>query len=545
MKIEDQDEILAPSPTRLVNSLRDTGYSYQAAFADIVDNSIAAEANKILINIDQNIFGNEVIVEFYDNGHGMDESELVNAMKYGSPKRTSPKSLGKFGMGLKTASTSFCRKLTVITKKNENINLRTWDISAIEEADKWILLKPSKENYASQIDKLKNLSETSGTIVVWEDVDRLLSNSGTDFSEKALEKIVGEIKSHLSATFGKFLIGVKNFSHKNQEEKFDPDINIEVNGIQLEGWDPTGQFLNTKDNPDRTLCEETKRSVDLNFGGKSSKGNFDLNGYILPIKSSMSKEELEAVRFGNDNQGFYIYRENRLIYGGGWPHRLFSQDSHLNLVRVELNFDYKLDDYFEIDIRKTKVTFPLKLREELKKILAPWRNQAQKRYRGERKSTGGTTQPLTHGGSTQAIGGKVGPEEKVEVVSYDNDKGTIKIKNRFGEFELKRSEIVSGTDVYVMTVPSLEGNLLWNIDIDIDGRTILQLNENHEFYKRYYNSKNLNVMLIQAMDSVFWAIGNAELKSVSDKARKNLEELRLVTSNCLEKLAHELPDVEK
>ena len=186
MKIEDQDEILAPSPTRLVNSLRDTGYSYQAAFADIVDNSIAAEANKILINIDQNIFGNEVIVEFYDNGHGMDESELVNAMKYGSPQRTSPKSLGKFGMGLKTASTSFCRKLTVITKKNENINLRTWDISAIEEADKWILLKPSKENYASQIDKLKNLSETSGTIVVWEDVDRLLSNSGTDFSEKAL-----------------------------------------------------------------------------------------------------------------------------------------------------------------------------------------------------------------------------------------------------------------------------------------------------------------------------------------------------------------------
>ena len=82
---------LAPSPSRLVESLRDTGYSYQAAFADIVDNSIAAGATKVEIDLEESIFGNDVTVCFYDNGNGMDEKALIEAMRYGSVKRPSPK----------------------------------------------------------------------------------------------------------------------------------------------------------------------------------------------------------------------------------------------------------------------------------------------------------------------------------------------------------------------------------------------------------------------------------------------------------------------
>ena len=100
----------------------------------------------------------------------------------------------------------------------------------------------------------------------------------------------------------------------------------------------------------------------------------------------MTDSELAAVRYSNDNQGFYVYREDRLIFSGGWPHRLFAQDSHLNLLRVELNFGHDLDDYFEIDIRKSKINIPAKQRDELKTVLAPWRNEAQKRYRGEKSS---------------------------------------------------------------------------------------------------------------------------------------------------------------
>ena len=131
----DEDDF-APTPSRLVGGLRDTGYTLEASFADIVDNSIAAEATKIDIQIYREIDGGLRVV-IADNGEGMDLSTLLGAMRYGSPKRKSPKSLGKFGMGLKTASTAFCRKLTVISQKNKERHARTWDIDEIIRLDQW------------------------------------------------------------------------------------------------------------------------------------------------------------------------------------------------------------------------------------------------------------------------------------------------------------------------------------------------------------------------------------------------------------------------
>ena len=124
---EQPHEILRPSAARLVESLRDTGYTYQAAFADIVDNSIAAEATKIHIDMQEGIMGNELDVSFYDNGLGMTEAQLVDAMKYGSPRRPSPNSLGKFGMGLKTASTAFVGRSQLFPEEgNYSTEHGTW-----------------------------------------------------------------------------------------------------------------------------------------------------------------------------------------------------------------------------------------------------------------------------------------------------------------------------------------------------------------------------------------------------------------------------------
>ena len=549
MTANSNDEIeLAPSPSRLVESLRDTGYSYQAAFADIVDNSIAADAKHIEIDIKESIYGGEITVAFYDNGSGMDEFAIVNAMRYGSEKRPSPKSLGKFGMGLKTASTAFCKKLTVISRSNGKLSGRCWDIETIKRRDKWILTTPPLEEYAAQLEKLANVSgEANGTVVIWEEVDRLISNSGTDYSAQAIDHLVKEIREHLSATFGKFLIGLSSFSNSTPGTPSHPDIKILVNGEALIGWDPTGKFLNSAQEPDRVLIEKSSHTVTLNSGGLSRTSKFELNGYVLPNKNRMSDEELQDVRFGNDNQGFYIYRENRLIFGGGWPHRLFSQDAHLNLLRVELNFDHELDDYFEIDIRKSKINLPLRIRNNLKQALAPWRNQAQSRYRTN-NPTQTTSTPVddktTHSGSSRAIQLQQANTGKVEVVFFDKNSSTIRIKNRFGVVEINRAAIVLGTNVFVTTVSSIEGGMLWEIDITEDENTVVILNEEHEFYRRFYQSSEITPVLVQAMDSLFWALANAELNSMSEPARRNFEELRLSLSNSLKHLAKELPDVE-
>ncbi len=540
----DQEDTLAPSPRRLVESLRDTGYSYQAAFADIVDNSIAAEANHVEVDIVESVFGGDVTVAFYDNGVGMDAQALREAMRYGSEKRPSPKSLGKFGMGLKTASTAFCRKLTVISKKDASFDAKCWDIDTIIERDKWVLLTPALEEYAEQIEKLKKISGSgNGTVVIWEEVDRLISASGSDYSSQALSHLTDEIRDHLSATFGKFLIGRAAFKQGSMGGVH-PDVSIILNSESISGWDPTGQFLNSESEPERVLIEKTVHKVSIFKEGVSKSAKFELNGYVLPNKNKMTDEELKAVRFGNDNQGFYIYREDRLIFGGGWPHRLFSQDAHLNLLRVEMNFDHDLDDHFEIDIRKSKINLPIKIRDEFKKALAPWRNEAQTRYRQNKPRNPSVIDipKNPHDDSSKAIKRQEENSPKVEVVSFDKETSMITIRNRFGEVEINRAAVVEGTDVYVTTVSSIAGDMLWEIDISASERTVVVLNESHEFYRRFYLSNDITPVLVQAMDSLFWALANAELNSISDVAARNFEELRFTLSSSLKHLSKELPD---
>jgi len=546
MSQENSEPDLSPPPSRLVVSLRDTGYSHQAAFADIVDNSIAAEASIVKVEIAESVMGDEVNVAFYDNGVGMDRAELLNAMRYGSEKRPSPKSLGKFGMGLKTASTAFCRRVTVISKKDGEISLCCWDIDHIIKEDKWRLYPAEISDYGSEIDMLDEvIADGNGTAVIWSKVDRLIAHSGLEYSTTALAEVIVEIRDHLSAAFGKFL---------NKSAK-DKRVEIYLNDELLEGWNPTGVYLNTVEEPDRVISQNCVIPVSLKDGMNSIECTFELNGYVLPNKSNMTSEELKKIRYSNDNQGFFIYREDRLIYSGGWPHRLLSQDAHQNLLRIELNFDHKLDDYFGIDIRKSNINFPQSLRSEIKKIITPWKNEAQSRYRrssgsvvpsGEPVGEGDVTagqEPnrLSHRASSAAIGRQ---ESGSPEISYDESSKVITIKNRFGEYSLNRAEIVKGTDIFVSTRTDTESAPLWDVGFNSDQRPVVVLNENHDFYRRFYRSTEINPILVQAMDSLLWSFANAEIGSVSDKARKNYEELRMSVSASLRKLAKELPDVE-
>lgn len=327
------------------------------------------------------------------------------------------------------------------------------------------------------------------------------------------------------------------------------EVCINVNSTPLKGWNPTGAFLNTAQEPNRVLIEKTKHTVSILSDGTQKTGKFELNGYVLPNKNKMSDNELADIRFSNDNQGFYIYREDRLIFGGGWPHRIFAQESHMNLLRVELNFDHQLDDYFEIDIRKSKINLPLKIRNELKRVLAPWRNQAQARYRSnnphkpKQPSPGGGSQTNIHSGSSSAIARQKGNSTSVKVLVNEKGNSVIRIKNRFGEVEINRASVVEGTDVFVTTSSSLADGMLWDIHISDEDQTVVILNENHEFYKRFYMSVEISPVFVQAMDSLFWALANSELNSISSVAKQNFEELRFCLSNTLRHLADELPDV--
>ena len=523
-----------PSPSRLAESLRDTGYSHESAFADIVDNSIAANATEIDIDIYLAV-DSSLRVVISDNGDGMDLKTLLNAMRYGSPKRASPKSLGKFGMGLKTASTAFCKKLTVISRENGVINGRTWDIDEIVRQDKWVLLTPDLGDYEEEIEKLDSYKTGgSGSIVAWENIDRLIRLSGIHYSRKTLDQLIGEVELHLSAVFGKFL-DITNDDVEN--------VSIKINNKKLEGWDPTGRWLNSSGSPERVTLVPQVMTVSEELDGLSIDRTFELHGYILPNKSDMDEKELARLRYGNDNQGFYIYRENRLIYGGGWPHRLYTKEPHLNLLRIELNFDHELDEYFQIDIRKTRVIFPQALRDSIKAQLTPLRNESNRRYRaGSGKKT--DDKVLTHSGSGKAIVKQLDNNLHATVSILDQTSGKVSITNQFGEIEVDRTKLVEGTDIAVVIEDSLDDGTLWTFGIDENGSTCVILNSSHIFYKKFYEPNRNNQILIQSMDSVFWALANAEVGTISKQTKRNIEELRYLVSKDLRNLADELPDLD-
>ncbi|HEY3934915.1 MAG TPA: ATP-binding protein, partial [Gemmatimonadales bacterium] len=222
---------LPPDPSRLIEGLRDTGYDFNTALADIVDNSVDAMATTVRLGIRMDFEG-DITVSVADNGHGMDRDALLNAMTYGAKSKKQKSALGKFGLGLKTASTAFCRRLSVVTREKDGEVLKaTWDLNHVEKTGEWEVLldKPRKDEVAL-------LDETAeggaGTVVIWEEVDRLLKdyeNPTGQPAKNALKKIAAGFGEHASMVYQRFL---------DHEDKRARNIEMVINDAAVEGWDP-------------------------------------------------------------------------------------------------------------------------------------------------------------------------------------------------------------------------------------------------------------------------------------------------------------------
>ena len=201
-----EDFELLPDPERIVNGLRDTGYNFNTAIADIVDNSIAANATKVNIDVDMDPNMN-IRVYIADNGCGMDLDGLKNAMKYGSKERTEKNSLGKFGLGLKTASTAFCKRFSLLSRTADEMKLRKvqWDLDYIAAKGSWMLQFPTIDEDEEEMLNMV-AGEGPGTLLVWDNLDRLMKDYKTlKNAQKGLVKILNDLKFHLSMVFQRYL----------------------------------------------------------------------------------------------------------------------------------------------------------------------------------------------------------------------------------------------------------------------------------------------------------------------------------------------------
>lgn len=521
---------LLPDASRVVEGLRDTGYLFNTAVADVIDNSIAADAKNIQVLLKQDFRGN-IILHIYDDGTGMTEPELLNAMRYGAKARPSKASLGKFGLGLKTASTAFCRRLVVTSraKPNEPLITAVWDLDHVKASNKWqITIGASSEKETKIFEEV--LAGKKGTLVLWDKVDRVMKSykdpAGV-VAKKAFERIIegpSGLRQHLAMVYQRFL---------DPDDKRAQNISLILNGSPVTAWDPY-------------CIKESKAEGDENIPVEMSDGGsaiFRIRAFILPRKEEFSSEESwKAARLGNPTQGIYIYRENRLIHGPDWL-GLFSKEPHFSLLRVEFSFDHRLDEAFQIDIKKSQIILDEAISIFVRDFLAPRRRAAEIRYRtGARKDIQKTTQNA-HDVSNRNISSKEDQVIKPNVKSLDAKLGEAVLVNQVGEvrLKLKIGTAVKKDEVHIQTVDSIEDGLLW-APAFIDGHCAVNINRGHPYYGKIYVPNLSQGVTIQGMDALLWGLSTAELNCISDETKNTFEELRYEVSRNLKKLVEDLPE---
>lgn len=361
-----------PSAKRLVRSLRDMGYEFVSAVADIIDNSIEARANTVRIDVVWN--GGDSYALISDNGKGMSTSELREAMRYGADRDYDTEDLGKFGLGLKTASMSQCSCLTVASRQNTSradISAYCWDLDHIKATNRWEILQVATASL--QEAARQHLKETTGTVVIWERLDRILGYRKPD-GEAARKKIAAmcrELEDHLAMVFHRFLAG----------EVRGKKLAIYMNNNKVMPWDP---FARSE------TSTKKLESVVIRVDGELGKADVVLEPFVLPPQSKFSSPEAFNRASGpnkwNRQQGFYFYRADRLIQSGGWSN-LRTLDEHIKLARIALSFSPRLDEEFTINVPKMRVALPATIRDEVLKAIGPVIKLANDAYRSGERGT--------------------------------------------------------------------------------------------------------------------------------------------------------------
>lgn len=338
---------LPPRASSLSESMRDIGYSLEAAIADIIDNSITAAASRVEIWFEFDT--PEPVLGIVDNGKGMNREELIDAMRHGSLHPRSQREaddLGRFGLGLKTASFSQCRELTVVSRKNVQYSGAVWDLDIVSEHDEWILgiLDETEIRGLPYADKLTG----DGTLVLWRRLDRLCDGETANASQDALFEKMEAVDRHLALVFHRFLAA------EIRQKK----LEIFINGHQVEPFDP----FCLKNKATQLLPEEFVR-----IDGHT----ITIQPYILPHHSKLSPKEHDYYRNRSEfvsNQGVYIYRNNRLMAWGNW-FRLVPKGEATKLARVRIDFPNALDEYWTIDIKKSRAWPPRQVKDKLRQII--------------------------------------------------------------------------------------------------------------------------------------------------------------------------------
>lgn len=364
VKYEDY-EVAAPDPVGLVASLSSLGYSLEAAVADLVDNSISARARGI--GVEFTWAGGDSWIAVVDDGDGMTNDQLVTAMTVAARGpgtiRTST-DLGRFGVGLKSASFSQARQLTVASSAGGEWSVRTWDLDVVEASGKWLLRRGADRETAALVERLRDGAD-SGTVVLWRRLKGFHSEGVNEDDEKVQQQFYDDVartESHLGMVFARFLTGSGRRT-------------IRVSGTPVEPWDP---FMGTHPSVQRLPVENLPLAED----------QVRVEAFVLPSAQRLSEDDYARAAGPAGwlgQQGFYVYRRDRLILAGDWLGLVgMRREERYNLARIAIDIPAETDADWGVDVRKASVVPPVALRRHLRRIATKTRTRAAEvlRHRG-------------------------------------------------------------------------------------------------------------------------------------------------------------------
>ena len=348
MTYEDYEDV-PPNPSYLIKSISEQGYSLETSLADLIDNSIAASANavEVLVAADAEPF----TLFLADNGRGMSEDELKHSMTFpsASPEDGRDASdLGRFGLGMKTASFAQTRKFTVISRRKgtTEFKARTWDVDALEHGH-WRLNIPSESQLSHLLRQYRNLSKgylsrfddfTPNTIVVWHGLRKFEEHLAQINRRKALSREITEVTAdHLSLVFHRFM------------EDLSAPLLIRVNNTRLKPFSPF------------PMSEKGIRRLEVKKR-KFSDDQINLEGFVLPssaIDAAKTTPNVWTPRSKSltDMEGMFFYRQGRLISYGGW-NGVIRKEQKLQLARLKVELGNRVDHLLHLNVAKSRVIIP-------------------------------------------------------------------------------------------------------------------------------------------------------------------------------------------
>jgi hypothetical protein len=515
-----------PNPSRMVRGMGNLSYKFEQAIADLIDNSIAAGATKIDVQLEQRI-GGRIYFHVLDNGSGISKNNLPAAIQYGAADRKDDSSLGVYGFGLKTACQSLTGNFKVVSKSAEDneYSMITFDQEVIDRYDEFLFeVSTASSKFASCIADFS--PNGVGTLVVSENADRLLTVEEA-IDDKKIESFLFKnknsklsvLKSHLRRTFQRFL---------DSEDNRCPNVSITVNGESITPWDA---FCEKEGN----FLEHEWISPKLKT--KSGKeGTVILRGYILP--SAVEFEDEERARdadIGPNTHGIYVYRENRLILQATY-FNLRKRETHLSNLRIDLSYEGTLDELFHTGLQKGGMILG-DLEEQVRNFLNPLAREADARSRGNARRKDTTD---LHDRSQKQISSVENRVAHAQIEAIDSK--TAKVISKYGEVILP---IPSRTDdseaMPINPVESIDDGHLWQLRLQ-NGRQVVELNKGHDFYSKVYLPNKNNPIAVQGLDILLWSLAITEADCTIPEYKKQFREFRYAVSRALREIVESLPE---